>query len=120
MGLFGEYERIGQSAHRSIFIPEYSRRRNFNIAPYPWWEEQQCVADTDSFIFDIEQSVKDQLEADGCLLERGEQDASLDPFPPELDAVLVAQRYIPAVEDWLRREVEDPDDVSPVDGDIDP
>ncbi|KAJ5860660.1 uncharacterized protein N7529_007970 [Penicillium soppii] len=62
----------------------------------------------------------DQLEVDGWLLERGEQDASLDPFPPGLDAVIIAQRYIPAVENWLRREVENPDDVSPVDGDVNP
>ena len=101
-------------------MSELSRRHNGNVDTYPWWEEQQCVPDTDSFISDIEQSAKDQLEADGWLLDRGEQDATLDPFPPGLDAVLIAQRYIPAVEDWLRREVEDPDDVSPVDGDIDP
>jgi hypothetical protein len=120
VSLSGKNEKREQSANRSIFIPESSRRRRFNSAPYPRWEEQQCVPDADSFIFDIEQSVKEQLEADGWLLERGEQDASLDPFPPELDAVVVAQRYIPAVEDWLRREVEDPDYVSPVDGEIDP
>lgn len=100
-------------------MSELSRRRTGNIDSYPWWEEQQCVSDTDSFISDMEQSAKDQLEADGWLLERGEPDARLDPFPPGLDSVVIAQRYIPAVEDWLRREVEDPNDVSPVDSDID-
>jgi hypothetical protein len=109
-----------QSANHTISMSELSRRHNGNIDPYPWWEEQQCVPDTESFISDIEQSAKDQLEVDGWLLERGEQDASLDPFPPGLDAVTIAQRYIPAVEDWLRREVENPDDVSPVDGDVNP
>jgi hypothetical protein len=120
LSLSSEYEKREQSAHHSISLSEFSRRRNGNIDPYPWWEEQQCVPDTDSFLSDIEQSAKDQLEADGWLQERGEQDPTLDPFPPGLDAVSIAQRYIPAVEDRLRREVEYPDDVSPVDGDIDP
>jgi hypothetical protein len=119
VSLSSGHEKRKQSAHHAISMSELSRRRNGNIDPYPWWEEQQCVPDTESFISDIEQSAKDQLEVDGWLLERGEQDASLVPFSPGLDAVLIAQRYISAVEDWLRREVDDPDDVSPVDGDID-
>lgn len=101
-------------------MPESPSRRDSNIGPYPWWQEQQCVPDTDSFLSDIERSVKDQLEADGWSLERGEQDALLDSFPQELDAIIVAQLYISAVEDWLQREVKDADDLSPVDGDVDP
>ncbi|OGE47368.1 hypothetical protein PENARI_c047G05696 [Penicillium arizonense] len=108
------------SCDQFIVISESLSQRDFNITPYPWWEEQQCIPDTGSFISDIEESVKDQLESDGWLLERGEHDSLLDPFSHELDAVIVAQRYIPAVEDWLQREVKDPDYVSPVDGDIDP
>ena len=80
---------------------------------------QHCISDTDSFISNSEESANDQLEADGWLLERGERDSLLGPFPLGLDSVIVVQRYIPAVEDWLQREVEDPDDVSPVDSDID-
>ena len=45
----------------------------------------------------------------------GEQDILLEPFPLKLDVVIAAQRYIPAVEDWLEREVKDLDDVSSVD-----
>lgn len=91
------------SANHTITMSELSD-------PYPWWEEQQCVADAESFISDMEQSAKDQLMVDGWLRERGEQDASLDPFPIGLDAVIIAQRYIPAMEHWLWREVENPDD----------
>jgi hypothetical protein len=101
-------------------MPESPSRRDSNIDPYPWWEEQQCVPDTDSFLSDIEKSVKDQLETDEWLLEPCEKDALLDSFTPELDAIIVAQLYISAVEDWLRREVKDADDLSPVDGDVDP
>ncbi|KAJ5306893.1 hypothetical protein N7508_005908 [Penicillium antarcticum] len=68
----------------------------------------------------MEQSAKDELEADGWLLGRGEPDARLDPFPPGIDAVIIAKQYVLlTVEDWLWQETEDPHEMSPVDGDID-
>ncbi|KAJ5117817.1 hypothetical protein N7448_011449 [Penicillium atrosanguineum] len=115
----GEYEKREQSAHHFIVMLESPSRLVSNIDPYPWWEEEQCVLDTDSSLSDIEKSVKDELETDGWLPERGEQDALLDLFQPKLDAMIIAQLYILAVEDWLRREVKDADDLSPVDGDMD-
>ncbi|KAJ5588725.1 hypothetical protein N7537_011403 [Penicillium hordei] len=105
-------------AIRYIEEQKSSTRRELDFPPYPWWEEPQCILDADSFISDIEESVKDQPETDGWLLERGEQDSLLDPH--EHDDVVVAQRFISAVEDWLHREVKYPDEVSLVDGDMDP
>ncbi|KAJ5882292.1 uncharacterized protein N7529_000964 [Penicillium soppii] len=107
-------------AIRYIEEQKSSSRRDLDIAQYPWWEEQQCILDANSFICDIEESVKDQPETDALLLERGKQDSLLHPFLLELYDFIVAQPYMSAVEDWLQREVKYADEVIPVDGDMDP
>jgi hypothetical protein len=101
-------------------MSESPHRSALPLAPYPWWEEQQCVIDSESFIFDIEKSIQEQLQADGWQQQQGDQHASPSIPPPYIDALIIARYYIPAIEGWLRQEVEDPDNVDPVDGDIDP
>ncbi|KAJ5976556.1 hypothetical protein N7481_010263 [Penicillium waksmanii] len=92
----------------------------FTNSVYPWWEEQQCVLDSESAISDLDHSIKEQLRADGWLLDRSGQEIPLSPFPPDIDSVILARSYITTLENWLRSNVEDPEEIIPVDGDIDP
>jgi hypothetical protein len=71
-------------------------------------------------ISNIEKLIQEQLQAEGWQQKQGEQHTSPSIPPPCINALVIARYYIPAIEDWLRREVEDPDDVDPVDRDIEP
>jgi hypothetical protein len=87
---------------------------------YPRWEEKQCVLDSESTISDLGHYIKEQLLADGWILDRSRHEASLSPFPPDIDSVILARSYITTLENWLLSNVEDPEEMVPVDGDIDP
>ncbi|CAI7606663.1 unnamed protein product [Penicillium pancosmium] len=102
-----------------LFAIRSPYRSALSLAPYPWWEEEQCVIDSEGFISNIEKSIQEKLQTDGWQQEQGEQNVLPSIPAPCIDALVIAQYYIPAIEDWLRWEVEDPDDVEPVDGDID-
>jgi hypothetical protein len=86
---------------------------------YPRWEEKQCVLDSESTISDLDHSIKEQLQADGWILDRRGQEASLSPFPPDIGSVTLARSYITTLENWLLSNVEDPEEIIPIDGDID-
>jgi hypothetical protein len=43
----------------------------------------------------------------------------LSPFPPDIGPVTLARSYITTLENWLLSNVEDPEEIIPIDGDID-
>lgn len=102
-------------------MPRESESIRYNTLPiYPWWEEQQCVLDSQNVISDIEELVKDQLQAHGWPLEENEQDASGSLSPPHRDANIRALLYIHVIEIWLDQEVEDADGMDLIDEDFGP
>jgi hypothetical protein len=63
--------------------------------------------------------VRGKLQANGWFQEGDGELFSLSQSPSEFETLL-AQYYMDTVENFLQQEVEDPEDVDPLDQDVDP
>lgn len=118
MSLFGSLDEHAFCLY-NCSVAKYSQRYNLPTIPYPWLEEEQCVLDSESCIFDIEKSIQEQLCADGWLPERGRDDNLISFSLSQVDALILVHRYIPAFENWIQDEVENADDVGLIHEDVD-